>query len=200
MSLFSRRRPDHDPVGGGSASGTDPGDAPGSRDAVAFDAAARDDDTALVDGIEAFPADDDEEEDTYLTAAMLLARTPDPATGLAIVIVYLLQLGHLEPGDLDKLGVSPEELGVLVDAFHDGPSSVERLSFDLSVQAELREFNRQIDTVAADLGIAPGTPGMAELRETLAEFALDNDLDDIVIAYRLLRAEHPERLPAPGPD
>jgi hypothetical protein len=130
--------------------------------------------------------------DPFQHVAGVLARTEDPVAGLAVVITHLLRSGRVAPSDLTRLGIVDEEAAAIVNAFDRNDTLIE-IGRDLDTQAAVRHYRSQVAEVAAGLGIVAGSKAFDELQHTLASFAHDNDIDDLRIAYRLLRAEQPER-------
>ena len=126
-------------------------------------------------------------------AQAALQYCSNPVVGIAAVIVQLLNAGRISADDLAVIGVSPDEVEGLVNASLKG-SSLRDFSYELEVQAALREHIRTIDEIGATLGLLASSAEMELLRQTIVEFALENNLADLGVAYRLLRAEAPDRL------
>lgn len=139
----------------------------------------------------------DSDEDLITAAAYLLIKAEDPVTAIAMVIAQLLRSGRVEADALTKIGVTPDEVNSIVEATVKG-STLSEFSYELEVSAAVREYKREADLIGLELGLIPGTDKMDLLLQELSTFAADNDLTDLRIAYRLLRAEHPERLPGSG--
>jgi hypothetical protein len=62
--------------------------------------------------------------------------------------------------------------------------------------AEIRRYNRVIESIATERGVVLGTDAHRILRTVLTTFAAENNILDLRIAYRLILAECPEKLAA----
>lgn len=127
-------------------------------------------------------------------ATAALASCDDPALSLALVISQLLQQQVVSVDDLLKVGISQDEVVAIVAAYSE---SATREEFDraLEVQAALRQYNADLAAIAGDRGISTSSDTYVVLRSAIATFAEENNILDLKVAYRLMLAECPERLP-----
>jgi len=132
------------------------------------------------------------ERDAYSEAAALLAGCPNPLAGLVVVIEHLRRLGAIGSEELAMLGVDDEEARALEEAF-DNNNSIDELAEDVATAAHLRSYRKTIEELAREAGI-DGEDGRERLKRNLAGFALENNIDDLRIAYRLMRLERPDLL------
>jgi hypothetical protein len=97
------------------------------------------------------------------------------------------------------LGIDPEEFGQLVEKLRtENPR--ETLDHEAQVYAAIRDYDAQIDDIIKDAGINVDAEKRSEIRSTLAKFAHENELTDLKIAYRLMKAEGSDPLKGlPGP-
>jgi hypothetical protein len=135
-----------------------------------------------------------EDFDPVVAAAVLLQGTGTPGFSLGLLMLMLLQNEIVTPQELERLGISEEELVSVFSAFREG-NSVEEINYDLEVRAAIRRYDQELALLALRRGIEPDTPAYAELRSVVAQFAHDNQLTNISAAYRLMLAECPDKLP-----
>lgn len=132
-------------------------------------------------------ASDDER---ALAALDLLESCSDPAAELALLAVGLITRGAVTAHDLAKAGITPDELSGFFEALKGGRVS-QRSDFarGLEVAAALREHRKNLEAIGTSLGMTPGSDELEQLGQRLAKFALENEIDDIKIAFRLMKAE-----------
>jgi hypothetical protein len=149
----------------------------------------------VFDDLDVFPAAEMPEWDSDLltTAVEAVASTSDPVAALAVLMMCLVQDGLVDVEEFERVGVPPSVASEVLAAVRDN-SELDDLAFDLSALAAARRLNGQLATIAATLGVEAGTAEMVELRRTVASFALDNDVSDLSIAFRLIKAESPDLL------
>jgi hypothetical protein len=138
--------------------------------------------------------EDAEDLDPVAVAAHLIAGTDEPGLRLGVLILVLLQAGSIGPSDLERLGISEDELVGVFSAFKEGASAAD-IAYDLDVRAAMRRYDYELAVLAARRGIETGTPEFTDFRSAIAEFAHENSLTNISAAYRLMVAECPERIP-----
>jgi hypothetical protein len=139
---------------------------------------------------------DDEHVDVYMSTALTLAGGANPLGALAVVIGHLTTIGGVSPSQLSLLGIDEDELADLTQAFLDN-SNLDELTEDLATATATRHYRRELDAIGRSLRIEPGTDAYRTLQRNLAGFAVDNDIDDIRIAFRLMKAERPDLVPDP---
>lgn len=133
-------------------------------------------------------------QDPIESAAATIASTGDAALALGLVINKLLADGSVSVESLAKIGLSREEVVGLVEAF-EGADTASEFEAALDVQAALRHYNTELAGIAGERGVSTAGEEYVRLRSAIAEFAEKNALLDVRIAYRLMLAECPERLP-----
>lgn len=146
------------------------------------------------DGVEDEGFDYEEPQDPYTEAAAILAGTPNPVAGVAVVLGHLMNAGILDAGNLSLIGIDAESTASLKEAF-DGNNSIDSLVEDLATAADLRTYRRVILEISEELGIMRDDARRDQLKSNLAGFALENNIEDLRIAYRLMRVERPDLLP-----
>jgi hypothetical protein len=134
--------------------------------------------------------------DPFMAVLTTVATQDNPVLFLSLVITQLLEHGVVAAEDFEKLGITIDELDGLRRSLQESESA-EELDEALSVRAAIRRYDRAIESIAADRGIIVGSASHRELRTVLASFAADNGLVDLRVAYRLMLAECPERIPRP---
>ena len=132
--------------------------------------------------------------DPITSAAATIASTGDATLALGLVINKLLSEGVVTVGSLAKVGLSREEVAGLVEAFEDADTADE-FEAALELRAALRHYDSELAGIAGERGVSTTGEEYVALRSAIAEFAEKNDLLDVRIAYRLMLAECPERLP-----
>jgi hypothetical protein len=132
--------------------------------------------------------------DPITSAAATIASTGDATLALGLVINKLLSEGVVTVESLAKVGLSREEVAGLVEAFEDADTADE-FEAALELRAALRHYDSELAGIAGERGVSTIGEEYVALRSALAEFAEKNDLLDVRIAYRLMLAECPERLP-----
>lgn len=132
--------------------------------------------------------------DRITSAAATIAATGDATLALGLVINKLLSEGVVTVESLAKVGLSREEVTGLVEAFEDADTADE-FEAALELRAALRHYDSELAGIAGERGVSTTGEEYVALRSAIAEFAEKNDLLDVRIAYRLMLAECPERLP-----
>ena len=127
-------------------------------------------------------------------AASAIVSTGDATLALGLLINKLLAEGAVSIDSLAKIGLSKEEITGLVEAFEGAGNSAE-FEEALDLQAALRYYNSELALIAGERGVRTQGEEYSALRSAIADFAEKNDLLDVRIAYRLMLAECPERLP-----
>lgn len=137
---------------------------------------------------------DAEDVDPLKLVLYTTASQENPILFLGIAIANLLDLGVIAAEDFAKIGITLDELDGLHQSLAESESAEE---FDnaLSVRAAVRDYDRVIEAIAAEREIVVGSDSHRSLRTTLATFAVENDITDLRIAYRLMLAECPDKLP-----
>lgn len=130
--------------------------------------------------------------DTYSDAAALLAGCPNPFAGLVVVIEHLRRNGAIGTDELAMIGIDAEEAQALEEAF-DNNNSIDELAEDVVTAAHLRNYRKTLEALAKEAGI-DGEDGRERLQRNLTGFALENDIEDLRLAYRLMRLERPDLL------
>lgn len=132
--------------------------------------------------------------DPVTAAASAITSTGDATLALGLVINKLLAEGAVTVESLAKVGLSRDEVVALVEAF-EGADTAGEFEAALDLQAALRHYNSELAEIAGERGISTRDEEYVALRSAIADFAEKNDLLDVRIAYRLMLAECPERLP-----
>lgn len=126
--------------------------------------------------------------------AKILASYEHPIPVLAHTLLLLLEAGRLTPEDVELLGIDASELGRIAQAL-DGSENAEQFQYNLSVGAAMGVYERQIGEILLERGAVLNEAQRAEFRVRLATFAHDNDVRDLKLAYRLMRAEGNDPIP-----
>jgi hypothetical protein len=132
--------------------------------------------------------------DPIMTAAAMIASTGDATLALGLVINKLLSDGAVTVESLAKVGLSREEVASLMEAFEDADTA-DDFEAALNLRAALRHYDNELAGIAGERGVSTTGEEYVALRSVIAEFAERNDVLDVRIAYRLMLAECPERLP-----
>jgi len=138
--------------------------------------------------------DDSSGYDPVAAATTAIASTGDAALALGLVINRLLAEGSVSVESLAKIGLSRDEVVGLVEAF-EGADTAGEFEAALDLQAAMRHYNSELAEIAGERGVSTAGDEYVALRSAIADFAERNDLLDVRIAYRLMLAECPERLP-----
>lgn len=134
------------------------------------------------------------EPNPIMEAAVLIAGTDYPVLSLGVLLVTLLHSGAVTSEALEVLGVSEDEiLGVMV-ALQEGENA-EEILYDLEVRSATRRYDKELAVLAARRGIDPDTDLHSEFRSAVARFAVANRITNITAAYRLMKAETPDKIP-----
>jgi len=133
-------------------------------------------------------------QDPVASAAETISGTGDATLALGLVITRLLADGAVSVESLAKIGLSSEDVVGLVEAF-EGAETADEFEAALDLQAALRHYNRELAGIAGERGLSTNGEEYVALRSAIADFAEKNDLLDVRVAYRLMLAECPERLP-----
>jgi hypothetical protein len=120
--------------------------------------------------------------------AYFLSSSPDPLSTLAEAMVLLVREEVLSTHSLAALGIDHAELAGIVKHLS-GPSPEESLRREAAVSEAIAVFDSQIDEILTTAGVELNVTERAGFRSTVAQFANDNKLTDLKIAYRLMKAE-----------
>ena len=139
------------------------------------------------------------EEDPGRALAWLASNAPDPLEAAGRMLAFLVGGETISLEQLAVLGIDPEEFGELVEKLR-SENPRETLAYETQVYAAIRDYDTQIDEIIKDAGINVDDEKRGEIRSALAKFAHENELTDLKIAYRLMKAEGSDPLKGlPGP-
>ena len=136
-----------------------------------------------------------EEFDPLQAVTATIAAQQNPVLFIGLVIAGLLHHEVVVAADFEKIGITLDELEALGKSMQESQTAQE-LDESLSVMAEIRRYNRVIESIATERGVVLGTDAHRSLRTVLTTFAAENNVLDLRIAYRLILAECPEKLVA----
>lgn len=128
--------------------------------------------------------------------ALFMVARRAVTSDLAVLMLWMVNEGHVSATELEDLGLRPGALEALQDMFETLPSQsgASDYAYELSVRGVIRRLEQQVaDIAAADYPHA-GSEDLWRLRQLLAEFAQEHGLNSLSVAHRLLRAERPEAL------
>lgn len=145
---------------------------------------------ALVDQL-----NEDWSKDPAIVIAHFLSSCNDPVAMIARVVVFLLHAKRISGDDLRVLGLDEAELESVVAAVINAENE-EHMSYNLQVHSAMREYEAQIDDILSTNNAVLDAEQRANFRTTLAGFASENNLTDLKIAFRLMRAEGNDPLKA----
>ncbi len=120
--------------------------------------------------------------------AYFLSSAQEPLSALAEALVLLVRGGVLSIHALAALGIDTGELAGIVEHLS-GPSPQESLRYAAAVNEATAVFESQIEEILATAGVSLDVDKRASFRSTVARFAHDNNVTDLKIAYRLMKAE-----------
>lgn len=128
------------------------------------------------------------EEDPARVISYFVANADDPLLVLARSLVMLAVAGVVTPEGLATLGIDHRELSGIVALLQTDEPAV-NLQHEVEVRKAIEQYDTQIDEIVADAGVIVGDGKRTEIRTALAKFAYENNLTDLKIAYRLMKAE-----------
>jgi hypothetical protein len=134
--------------------------------------------------------------DSIVAATKSILETRNPVIGLALVINELVSHGVVSAEDLTKIGISIDEVEAIVISLQES-DTYQEFEFALETRAALRMYNAELMEIAAERGVSISGEAYIQLRSAIAEFAEQNEIYSLKLAYRLMLAECPERLPRP---
>jgi hypothetical protein len=140
--------------------------------------------------------DGQEVPDSIVAATKSILETRNPVIGLALVINELVSHGVVSAEDLTKIGISIDEVEAIVISLQES-DTYQEFEFALETRAALRMYNAELMEIAAERGVSISGEAYIQLRSAIAEFAEQNEIYSLKLAYRLMLAECPERLPRP---
>jgi len=126
-----------------------------------------------------------------LIATLIHSTSEDMDISLVLIIIEMIRLEYINFKDLAILGIDADELSNLISAVVDNDSH-SSLREDLHVRAAIREYDRVIIEIVNDNNLNHDL--LSEFRTCLAEFASENSITDLKVAYKYLQATEPERL------
>lgn len=127
-------------------------------------------------------------EDPARVISYFVANADDPLLVLARSLVMLAVEGVVTPEGLAALGIDHRELGSIVSLLQTDEPSM-NLQHEVELQKTIEKYDTQIDEIVAGAGVIVGDGRRTEIRTALAKFAYENNLTDLKIAYRLMKAE-----------
>lgn len=120
--------------------------------------------------------------------AHFVRNTRDPLHTVAFLLVSLAADGVLTPDNLAALGIQQDEMHRVVSILRsEQPGTL--LRYESSVREAVREHEAAIDELIEAAGATLDPAQRAEFLTKVAQFAYDNELTDLKIAYRLMCAE-----------
>jgi hypothetical protein len=136
-----------------------------------------------------------------LVVAHFLASSPDPLRTLAETLVFLVNEEVLTTHALSALGIDASELATIAEHLA-GTEPGESLRYAAAVNEAVLAYEAQVDEILASAGATLDADARTAFRVAVARFAYENNVPDLKIAYRLMRAEgidplltHEERRP-----
>jgi hypothetical protein len=134
--------------------------------------------------------------DSIVAATKSILETRNPVIGLALVINELVSCGVVSAEDLTKIGISIDEVEAIILSLQES-DTYQEFEFALETRAALRMYNAELMEIAAERGVSISGEAYIQLRSAIAEFAEQNEIYSLKLAYRLMMAECPERLIRP---
>jgi len=128
------------------------------------------------------------ENDPGKTLAWLAASAPDPHEATARMLAFLILDEVISLEQLAVLGIDPGEFRKLIENLQtENPR--ETLSYETQVIHAIVAYDQQIDELLTDAGVNYGPEERSAFRAELAGFAAANEITDLKLAYRLMKAE-----------
>ena len=127
-------------------------------------------------------------EDPARVISYFVANADDPLLVLARSLVMLAVEGVVTPEGLATLGIDHRELSNIVSLLQTDEPAM-NLRHEVGVRKALEEYDTQIDGIVAHAGVIVGDERRTEIRTALAKFAYENNITNLKIAYRLMKAE-----------
>lgn len=127
-------------------------------------------------------------DDPVMVLAHFVQSTGDPLLAVAHLLVRLVASGVLSHDDLAALGIDETELRRVVAILQsDAPSDA--LYYEAEVHAAIRAYEADVDEIISAAGVVLDEDQRAAFQTNLSKFAYENELTDLKVAYRLMRAE-----------
>lgn len=137
-------------------------------------------------------SEDNDQVDPFSPIVDAIGELNSPVATLALAIAMLTARGALGRREHLQLGLREETISTLMRCV-DNNNTAEGLVEDLETYAALREYNKQVESIANSEGVVLPARDIVLFATDLARFALENSIEDLEVAARLLRAEQPER-------
>lgn len=127
-------------------------------------------------------------EDPAMVLAHFAANSEQPLATIGRTLALLVAGEVISIDELGVLGIDPAEFVELVELLkNENPAQV--MAYQAQVREAIRIYDQQIDEILAGTTTNFDEQQRQAFRSQLAAFASSNNLTDLKVAYRLMKAE-----------
>lgn len=121
-------------------------------------------------------------------ALRFIKNSPTPLLTLSMILIIIKKDNILSEVELEAIGLDKHELDLLLSIFANTADDKDKKD-QLYINAHLRLVESEVDKIILENNLFDTESKKRELASRLAKFAIDNKIDSLETAYRLMKSE-----------
>jgi len=121
-------------------------------------------------------------------ALRFIKNSPTPLLTLSLILILIKKEKILSEVELEAIGLDKDEVDLLLSIFANTVDDKDKKD-QLYINAHLRLVEREVDKIILENNLFDTESKKRELASRLAKFAIDNKIDNLETAYRLMKSE-----------
>ena len=121
-------------------------------------------------------------------ALSFIKNSPTPLLTLSLILIIIKKENILSEVELEAIGLDKHELDLLLSIFANTADDKDKKD-QLYINAHLRLVESEVDKIILENNLFDTESKKRELASRLAKFAIDNKIDSLETAYRLMKSE-----------
>jgi hypothetical protein len=121
-------------------------------------------------------------------ALRFIKNSPTPLLTLSLILIIIKKDKILSEVELEAIGLDKDEVDLLLSIFANTVDDKDKKD-QLYINAHLRLVEREVDKIILENNLFDTESKKRELASRLAKFAIDNKIDNLETAYRLMKSE-----------
>lgn len=121
-------------------------------------------------------------------ALRFIKNSPTPLLTLSLILIIIKKEKILSEVELEAIGLDKDEVDLLLSIFANTVDDKDKKD-QLYINAHLRLVEREVDKIILENNLFDAESKKRELASRLAKFAIDNKIDNLETAYRLMKSE-----------
>jgi hypothetical protein len=121
-------------------------------------------------------------------ALRFIKNSPTPLLTLSLILIIIKKDKILSEVELEAIGLDKDEVDLLLSIFANTVDDKDKKD-QLYINAHLRLVEREVDKIILENNLFDTESKKRELASRLAKFAIDNKIENLETAYRLMKSE-----------